>query len=191
MSIQYLTKDEVDRLLDAPNRNAPTGLRNLVALTLMYRCGLRASEVCGLYVRDLKGSKIHLRPEITKGQKEGWAFLTKDTFSLLEEWKVVRQRELRLRGTAGDPHLLVTLKGKPINRQYLWSIVQRYGGKAGIEKARAHPHVLRHSYATHLLDQGVNIRKVQKLLRHSDLRTTALYTHISDPELEAEIWEWQ
>lgn len=166
-----------------PNQTAPTGLRNLAMLTLMHRCGLRVSEVCGLYLRDVgwRDSRIHIRPEIAKGGREAFVPFDGHTEQLLERWKQTRRHY-----AAGKPHLFTTLRGGPVDRRYCWEMIGRYARKAGLEK-HVHPHLLRHTYATELLSEGFNVREVQQLLRHADIRTTVIYTHIAEKELTAKI----
>jgi integrase/recombinase XerD len=180
-----LAAEEVDALMRIPNRSAPTGLRNLCMLTLMHRSGLRVSEVCGLYLRDVRwrDGQIHLRPEITKGGREAVAYLDPHTEELLRRWKDMRQQY-----AAGKPHLFTTLQGGPVSRHYCWQMMQRYGRRAGLER-RIFPHILRHTFATELLREGFNVREVQRLLRHADIRTTVLYTHLVDAELQKKIRE--
>lgn len=178
-----LSTEEVEALLKMPNQSAPTGLRNLCMLTLMLRCGLRVSEACQLHLRDVRwrDGQIHLRPEIAKGGREAVVYLDPHTEELLRRWK-----ETRRHYAAGKPHLFTTLKGGPVSRQYCWQMVGRYGRRAGLER-RVHPHMLRHTFACQLLAEGFNIREVQQLLRHADLRTTAQYLHVIDVELAAKI----
>jgi integrase/recombinase XerD len=178
-----LTSEEVAALLEAPNLDAPTGLRNRCMLALMYRAGLRVSETCGLHLRDLRRSEaqIHLRPEVTKGAKEAFVYLDPATLALLERWKTVRRHY-----AARRPHLFTTLAGEPVGRRYCWHMVRRYARRAGIDRP-VHPHMLRHTFATELLSEGFNLRQVQQLLRHADVRTTTLYTHVVDAELARRI----
>lgn len=166
-----------------PNLRAPTGLRNRCILELMYRCGLRVSETCGLHLRDIKWTehKIHLRPEVTKGQREAVVYLDEPTEALLERWLTVRRGY-----AAGKPWLFTTLKGGQVDRHYVWEMTARYARKAGIER-NIHPHMLRHTYATELLREGFNIREVQDLLRHSNIQTTVVYTHLVDEDLARKI----
>lgn len=179
-----LSSEEVEALMAAPNLAAPTGLRNRCMLALMHRSGLRVSEVCGLHLRDVRWreGQIHLRPEIAKGKREGFAYLDPQTEELLRRWKEVRRRY-----AAGKPHLFTTLQGGPVSRFYCWQMMRRYARRAGLDEHRVHPHVLRHTYATELLREGFNVREVQQLLRHADIRTTVLYTHVIDVELQAKI----
>jgi site-specific recombinase XerD len=183
---KILTREEVEALFKAPNRAAPTGLRNLCMLTLMYRSGLRVGEVCGLHLRDLRlaDGQVHLRPEVGKGSKEAFAYLDPHSIDLLRSWIAVR-REFAAR----KPHLFTTLKGGPVNRVYCWEMMNRYARRAGLERDRVNPHMLRHTYATELLRDGFNVREVQQLLRHSDIRTTVVYTHIFEADLARKITE--
>jgi len=179
-----LSSEEVEALMAAPNLAAPTGLRNRCILALMHRSGLRVSEVCGLHLRDLRWreGQIHLRPEVAKGRREGFAYFDPHTEELLRRWKDARRCY-----AAGKPHLFTTLKGGPVSRFYCWQMMRRYARRAGVDEHRVHPHVLRHTYATELLREGFNVREVQQLLRHADIRTTVLYTHVIDVELQAKI----
>lgn len=180
---EVLTADEIEALFARPNRSAPTGLRNLAMMTLMHRCGLRVSEVCGLHLRDVewREKRIHLRAAVAKGGREDYVPFDDRTGELLRRWVEVRRRY-----AAGKRQLFTTLKAGPVSRHYVWEMVRRYGHRAGLERD-IHPHLLRHTYATELLAEGFNIREVQKLLRHADIRTTVVYTHISDAELGAKI----
>jgi integrase/recombinase XerD len=181
---QVLNADEVEALMKVPNRRAPTGLRNLCMLTLMHRCGLRVSETCGLHLRDVswREHRIHIRPAIAKGGREAFVPFDPHVEDLLLRWKDVR-RDL----AAGKPHLFTTFQGGPVSRFYCWQMMQRYGRRAGIAKRVSHPHILRHTFATELLAEGFNVREVQQLLRHADIRTTVLYTHVVDAELAAKV----
>ena len=178
-----LSAAEVELLMARPNLEAPTGLRNRCMLALMHRCGLRVSETCGLYLRDIdwSGKQIHLRPEIAKGGVEGFAYLDDPTIALLERWK-----DRRRAYAARKPHLFTTLQGGAVDRRYVWEMVGRYAKRAGIEK-HVTPHMLRHTFATELLRDGFNVREVQQLLRHADIRTTVTYTHIFEADLARKI----
>lgn len=180
-----LTPDELEALMGRPNMAAPTGLRNRCMLELMHRAGLRVSEVCGLHLRDVRWGEgeIQLRAEITKGGREATAYVDARAETLLERWKVVRREH-----AARRPHLFTTLAGGPVSRQYVWEMVSRYARRAGIDWP-VHPHTLRHTYATELLRDGFNLREVQQLLRHADIRTTTIYTHLFDADLHRKIRE--
>lgn len=178
-----LTREEVAALIAAPNSSCPTGLRNRALLTVMYRTGLRVSETCGLGLRDVRwrDAELHIRPEVAKGGREAVLPLDPVTLALLERWKDVRRRH-----AAGRPHLFTTLQGGPVSRHYVWEMMQRSARRAGVE-THVYPHILRHTFATELLREGFNIREVQKLMRHADIRTTTVYLHIVDTELAAKV----
>ena len=184
---QTLNAEDLERLLAMPNLEVPTGLRDRCVLELMVRCGLRVSECCGLHLRDVdwREGEIRLRAEITKGHKEAVAYLDEPTLALLERWKSVRRQF-----AAGKPHLFVCVRagrrGEPLDRRRVWEMTQRRAKKAGIEQA-VWNHMLRHTFATGLLEDGFNIRQVQQLVRHEDIRTTAIYLHVRAPDLKAKV----
>ena len=182
-----LTAAEAQALMAMPNLSVPTGLRDRCMLELMHRCGLRVTETCELHLRDVDWSagEIRLRPEITKGGREAVAYLDAQTLGLLERWKVARRPY-----GAGRPHLFVCVRGAqrghPLTRGGVYKMVRRRAAKAQIDRP-VWPHMLRHSYATELLGEGFNISEVQRLMRHSDLRTTAIYLEIRDEQLREKI----
>jgi site-specific recombinase XerD len=174
-----LSSDEVAALMARPNVDCPTGLRNRAMLALMHRCGLRVSECCGIYPRDVdaKAGQLRIRPEVAKGGREAVLPLDAQTLEWLARWKATRRRY-----AAGAPWLFVTLTGQHVDRHYVWEMVSRYARRAGIEWPVS-PHVLRHTFATELLREDFNVREVQDLMRHADIRTTVIYTHVSQIEL--------
>jgi site-specific recombinase XerD len=153
-------------------------------MELMYRAGLRVGETVQLGIRDVQWNdhRIRLRSETTKGKKAGAAYTTPELERRLQDWIRVRPR--------GGTHLLTTLRGGPISRQYVWQMLQRYARRAGLE-THVHPHMLRHTFATEALGDGMSVAKVQQLLRHSDVRTTSVYLHLADSDLQREMWERQ
>lgn len=178
-----LTADEVTALLGRPNADCPTGLRNRVIMQLWWRAGLRVSETCQIHLRDFdwKAGTLRLRAEVAKGGREAVLPLDAQTLEWLERWKAVRRQYAK-----GSPLMFVTLRGSQLDRHYLWEMAARYGRKAGIEQP-VHPHLLRHTFATELLREGFDIREVQELLRHADIRTTVIYTHVSPERLAKRI----
>lgn len=178
-----LTEDETAALMRRPNLDCPTGLRNRGILEVMHRCGLRVSEACGIYLRDVdwKAGEIRIRPDVAKGGREAVVYLDASTQTLLERWKAARRQY-----AAGAPWLFVTLTGGQVSRHYVWEMTRRYARKAGIDRP-VWPHMLRHTFATSLLGDGFNIAEVQRLMRHADLRTTAAYLHVRDVELQAKV----
>lgn len=171
---EVLTKEEALRLLSQPNKKAPTGLRNRLILQLMYRAGLRVGEIVALAPKDIDYQEGILRVFRGKGAKDRTLYLDEHTLDLLRLWEERRP--------GGSRYLLCTLKGKALSDRYIRAMVRRYAQRAGLTKG-VHPHMLRHSFATELLQENYNIREVQKLLGHSDLSTTMVYTHVFDSEL--------
>ena len=168
-----LTKEEVLKLLSQPNKKAPTGLRNRCIMQLMYRAGLRESEIIKHSSKDIEWNEGIVRVWKGKGAKDRVLYLDKHTLDLLRLWNERRP---------GGRYFFCTLKGRKLNDGYIREMVERYGQKAGIEK-HINPHMLRHTFATELLHEGYNIREVQKLLGHSDVSTTMIYTHVYDSDL--------
>jgi len=178
-----ITAEEAKALLEVANLRTPTGVRNRAMMELMYRSGLRASEVCGIGLRDWRRAdgQIHLRHDVAKGGREAFAYVDPNSDDYLDRWVQVRREY-----AAGKPHLFTTLTGNPLTRRYLWHMLDRYSRRAGI--GHVSPHMLRHSYATELLRSGkFNLREVQQLLRHADIRTTTIYTHVFDEDLHRKI----
>lgn len=177
---KILTRDEMVRLLEAPNLRYPTGLRNRCMLELMYRAGLRVSEVAELKPRDVDVRKGIVRIFDGKGG-DGTAYFDAETLRILiDQWKVVRRTLPK-----GD-YLFCTLDGGQVSPRYLQQMVQRMRRRAGIT-AICTPHVLRHTFATELLGEGFSMREVQDALRHADVSTTQVYTHVLDEHLRSKI----
>lgn len=179
------TAEEIEALRGAPNLAVPTGLRDRCVIELMLCCGLRVSEVCGLHLRDVdwRAGEIRLRPEITKGHKEAVVYLPDVTLALLERWKATRRPF-----GASKPHLFVCVRqadrGNPLTRRAVHKMVARRCAKVGIV---GWPHKLRHTFATELLGERFNISEVQALMRHSDIRTTAIYLHVRNEDLKEKV----
>lgn len=178
-----LTDDELDALLARPNLGCPTGLRNRAILAVLHRCGLRASEVCGLHLRDIdwRAGEIRLRAEVAKGGREATLYMDPATQEWLERWKLERRKH-----AAGAPFLFCTLRGGQLHRHYIWEMVSRYARKAGIDRP-VWPHMLRHTYATTLLGEGFNVEEVRRLMRHARLETTAIYLEVRDRDLREKV----
>jgi integrase/recombinase XerD len=182
-----LTGAEIEALMGMPNLGCPTGLRDRCMLDLMHRCGLRVTETCELHLRDVdwRAGEIRLRPEITKGHREAVVYLDEQTVSLLQRWKIARRPY-----GANRAHLFVCVRGgqrgEPLTRRAVYKMIRRRAAKAGIDRP-VWPHMLRHSYATELLGEGFNIAEVQKLMRHSDIRTTSVYLEVRDEQLREKV----
>jgi integrase/recombinase XerD len=177
---KVLTRNEVNKLLAQPSGTEPAALRDRALLELMYACGLRASEAVDLDVTDLDLDEAVLRAR-GKGAKErlvpvGGAAIRAVTAYL-------QRGRPKLVGLGNEPRLFVNHRGQGLTRQGLYKIVQRHAVSAGLGDKMS-PHTLRHSFATHLLAGGCDLRAVQEMLGHADIATTQLYTHLSADRLK-------
>ena len=176
---QVLTRDEVARLLATPRGTSPSALRDRALLELMYACGLRASEATGLQLRDIDLEAGLLRAS-GKGSKERIVPIGGEAITAVRLW--LERGRPALVGLAPEPHLFVNHRGGGLTRQGLYKIVQRHARAAGLE-GKMSPHTLRHTFATHLLAGGCDLRSVQEMLGHADIATTQIYTHLSAERL--------
>jgi integrase/recombinase XerD len=174
----YLSVEEVDRLIAAPDRSTPAGLRDAAMLDLAYATGLRVSELVRVRVGDVDFDAGYLRT-MGKGRKERLVPVGDRALNLLREYLEVRDPKQRL---GPRSPLFVSNRGAAMTRQRFWQIVAEYALRAGITK-RLSPHTLRHSFATHLVARGADLRAVQAMLGHADLGTTEVYTHVSTTHL--------
>jgi integrase/recombinase XerD len=176
-----LTSVEVEQLLQAPDTHTPFGKRDAALLELLYATGLRASELVGLIPQDINtiGGYLKVRG---KGGKERLVPIGDIASAQLEDY--VRNGRPRLVKERQATYLFVNRAAQGLTRQGLWKIVKKYVQQAGITKSIS-PHTLRHSFATHLLEGGADLRSLQHLLGHVDISTTQLYTHVVQPHLQA------
>jgi site-specific recombinase XerD len=174
-----LTRPEAALLLNQPSRRYPTGIRNRALLRAFYRSGLRCSEALDLRVRDVRLDRGEIRVNAGKGDKDRVVWIDSTSVEILERWKLARP--------PGE-FFFCTLAGERLDDGYVRNMVARYGRKAEID-VRVHPHMLRHSYATELLEDGYSVIEVQKLLGHSDLETTSIYLHVVDSALRQRLLE--
>lgn len=178
---QIIPRKDVLKLISACP-NTFIGKRNKTAIILMYRCGLRVSEVCNLAVNDIESGMVRIRQG--KGGKDRYVPLQPETESLVEKWLEVRNQKY-----SDSTWLLVTRDGKQTIPRTYQLMLQELSRKTGVylrngsEKSHVHPHILRHCFATELLEAGMNIRWIQSLLGHSHLNTTMIYTQIRMPEV--------
>ena len=171
---KYLTLDEVDRLLEAPDHTKPLGLRDRAMLQLLYATGLRVSELISVEKRNLNTEMGFLR--LTgKGGKQRLVPVGREALGAIETY-VQDGRPRILKGKVSR-FLFVNARADCITRQNFWLRLKRYGLEARIMNPLT-PHVLRHSFATHLLERGADLRSVQMMLGHSDISTTEIYTHV-------------
>ncbi len=176
---QVLTRDEVTRLLSAPRGTTPGALRDRALLELMYACGLRASEAIGLQLMDIDLRAGVLRAS-GKGSKERIVPIGREAISAVRVY--LDRARPKLVGIRDEPHLFVNQRGGGLTRQGLYKIVQRHAKAAGLDD-RMSPHTLRHTFATHLLAGGCDLRALQEMLGHADVATTQIYTHLSAERL--------
>jgi integrase/recombinase XerD len=174
-----LNQAEVKQLLAQPRGAAPVALRDRALLELMYASGLRASEATDLEVGDIDFSRNFLRAR-GKGSKERIVPLGRQAAAAIQAY--LRSGRPKLLGERLEPRLFVNYRGGPLSRQGLYKIVQRHARTAGLAE-RMSPHTLRHTFATHLLAGGCDLRSVQEMLGHADISTTQLYTHLSGEQL--------
>jgi integrase/recombinase XerD len=177
---RVLTREEVARLLREPTGSEPLALRDRALLELMYACGLRVSEVTGLELGDVDIDEAMLCAR-GKGSKERLVPVGRQAIAALEAYRS-RGRPVLL-GVKSESKLFLNRRGGGLTRQGLYKIVQGHARGAGLE-ARMSPHTLRHSFATHLLAGGCDLRSLQEMLGHADLATTQVYTHLSAERLK-------
>jgi integrase/recombinase XerD len=176
---KVLSRDEVNRLLAQPQGTSPAALRDRALLETMYACGLRATEAVTLELSDLDLETGILRAR-GKGSKERLVPVGSKAIETLDVY-LARGRP-RLVGLSDELRVFVNLRGKGLSRQGLYKIVQGHARSAGLEH-RMSPHTLRHTFATHLLAGGCDLRSLQEMLGHADIGTTQIYTHLSADRL--------
>ncbi len=175
-----LNEDEVVALLNAPNIDEPIGLRDRAMLELLYACGLRVSELVGVKATEVSLSDGVVR--VTgKGSKTRLVPMGEEAVDWISRY-LSKARPVILQKRLCDA-LFVTNRGEAMTRQAFWHLIKRYSLLAGITK-RMSPHVLRHAFATHLLNHGADLRVVQMLLGHADISTTQIYTHVARERLK-------
>ncbi|MBU1187157.1 MAG: site-specific tyrosine recombinase XerD [Acidobacteria bacterium] len=176
----FLTESEVERLLSQPDDSNPRGIRDRAMLEVLYATGLRVSELLQLSINDINRSEGFLLCR-GKGGKERLVPLGRTAAAAVD-----RYLETARGSFAGEPNpaLFLTSRGKPFTRQGFWKLLKRYAAGAGLE-SRISPHMLRHSFATHLLERGADLRSVQLMLGHSQITTTQIYTHVSRRRIKA------
>ncbi len=176
----FLSLDEIGRLLAQPDTNTPGGLRDRAMLELLYGAGLRVSEMLDLKLGDVQAEMGFLRT-IGKGNKERLVPVGKAALQAVEQY--LKHGRAKLLKKKTSPYLFVNQRGARLGRVGLWKILAAYGRKAGL-RGKLSPHKLRHSFATHLLEGGADLRSVQMMLGHADIATTQIYTHVVQDRLK-------
>ena len=179
---KFLSLEEVDRLLAQPDTTTPRGLRDKALIEVLYATGLRVSELVALRAGDLNLDEGYLTC-IGKGDKQRMVPLGHEA----AEWvrRYLRDGRVALLRRKGSPWLFVNARdGGPLSRIGFWKVLREYGIKAGVSRDLS-PHALRHSFATHLLERGADLRMIQLMLGHADLSTTQIYTHVLEARLRA------
>ncbi|AKQ66163.1 Site-specific recombinase XerD [Myxococcus hansupus] len=177
----FLTLEEVEQLLAAPDERTSTGVRDKAMLEVLYATGLRVSELCGLGINDVQLTAGYLVAK-GKGAKERLVPLGSVAIEKVQTY-LAEARPATL-GKRKSQALFVTPRGSGFTRQGFWKLLKRYALKAGILKPLS-PHKLRHSFATHLVERGADLRAVQQMLGHADLATTQIYTHVNAARLRS------
>lgn len=175
-----LSPDAVDRLLAAPTRQDRYPLRDRAILAVLYATGCRTSEVIGLTLESINLAERYCRA-VGKGNKERFVSLNPVAIAALDAY-LTHERPLLAREDSRQ--LFVSRSGKPLTRVMFWMLVKRYAARIGASK-QVSPHTLRHSFATHMLAGGAEIRALQELLGHASIRTTQIYTHVEHSRLKA------
>jgi integrase/recombinase XerD len=179
---KFLSLEEVDRLLEQPDVSTPRGLRDKALIEVLYATGLRVSELIGLRAGDLNLDEGSLTC-IGKGDKQRMVPLGQEAVEWIRRY--VRDGRPALVRKKGSPWLFVNARdGGALSRVGFWKVLKAYGKSAGIGRELS-PHVLRHSFATHLLDRGADLRMIQVMLGHADLSTTQIYTHVLEARLRS------
>ena len=178
---KVMSENQVAHLLAAPDLDTPLGLRDRAMLETLYATGLRVSELVGLQLHSISLTDGVLRA-FGKGSKERLVPLGEQAIDWIARY--LRESRAGILGARQSDALFVTARGGAMTRHAFWHLIKRYALLAGIDPAKLSPHVLRHAFATHLLNHGADLRVVQLLLGHADISTTQIYTHVARERLK-------
>lgn len=176
-----LSEAQVEALLQAPDIDTPLGQRDRAMLETLYATGLRVSELVGLKLHEIGFNEGVVRV-MGKGSKERLVPLGEESLDWLRTF--IREGRAELLGNRPCEAVFVTARAAPMTRQMFWTLIKGYATRAGIAREQLSPHVLRHAFATHLLNHGADLRVVQLLLGHADITTTQIYTHVARERLK-------
>ncbi|MCX7877546.1 MAG: site-specific tyrosine recombinase XerD [Ignavibacteria bacterium] len=171
---EVLSVEEVDKILSMPDVKTTLGLRDKAVLETLYACGLRVSELISVKTSDVLFDDEIIRV-FGKGSKERIVPISRSSLEWIRIY-LMRSRVL-LAKAYSEEILFLNFRGRKLSRMAVWDIIQKHTFQAGIEK-RVYPHIFRHSFATHLLEGGADLRSIQEMLGHSDISTTQIYTHV-------------
>ncbi len=174
---RFLNQTEIEQLLATPDTSTETGLRDRALLELMYACGLRVSEAANVRIPDID-LDAGILTTTGKGSKTRRIPVGSSAVEWVKSYQALRQKKENIE----IDRLFVTSAGRPIDRQYIHKLIAEYAAKCGLEGVS--PHTLRHSFATHLVQNNADIRSVQQMLGHADISTTQIYTHITSAQLK-------
>ncbi len=179
---KVMSEKQVNALLEAPDPDTTLGLRDRAMLETLYATGLRVSELVNLKLHEVSLADGVLRA-LGKGSKERLVPLGQLAIDWIDRY--LKEARADILGGQQDDALFITARGGPMTRQAFWQLIKRYALVAGIAPEKLSPHVLRHAFATHLLNHGADLRVVQLLLGHADISTTQIYTHVARERLKS------
>lgn len=177
---KILALEEVEKLLEVPDISTPIGLRDRAMLEILYATGLRVSELVSVETKDIRSDAGFLTC-FGKGSKERIIPISSIAGKMVKEY-LEKSRGILLKGKTSR-YFFLNARGEKMSRQWFWKIIKKYARKAGIKEV-LNPHMIRHSFATHLLEHGADLRSVQMMLGHADISTTQIYTHINRKRLK-------
>lgn len=176
-----LSVEDVNKLLNAPSAESSQGLRDRAIMELAYSSGLRVSEICSTRIENVDLKHGFIRVISGKGDKDRVVPMGRKAIKTLEKY-LVSGREAYTRENSGS-HIFLSSRGLPISRKTVWHLIKQYAAKCGLDASKIKPHSLRHSFATHLLAGGADLRVIQEMLGHSDIATTQIYTKVDSSRL--------
>jgi len=176
-----LSVEDMNKLLTAPSAESSQGLRDRAIMELAYSSGLRVSEICSTRIENVDLKHGFIRVISGKGDKDRVVPMGRKAIKTLEKY-LVSGREAYTRENSGS-HIFLSSRGLPISRKTVWHLIKQYAAKCGLDASKIKPHSLRHSFATHLLAGGADLRVIQEMLGHSDIATTQIYTKVDSSRL--------